>query len=211
MTGLLFYLGGFNNILMWRHSSALVTQKLAAVLPCLGCGAWGAVACGAATALQLTASVVFILGVPGYTRTAAWALLAFLVPVTAVVHDFWNCGHEAGEELVYVPGAAAGGTAAGKEAEAAEKVAATPGSPKGRGRASSTAARKRKASDAAPPATAAATPAAPAAAPPAPPAGAVPGPVPTFLREFDAEFVAFFKNVIAMGALVTYLALGPAE
>ncbi|CAE7895506.1 ubiad1, partial [Symbiodinium sp. KB8] len=106
---ILFCLGGVNNIIMWHHASRLVQSKLSYFLA----SARGALCCVAtsrnghaeaallplplastalalAVAGQYLASLAFMFGV--YPREAAMVLVAFLAPVTFLVHDFWNVG-----------------------------------------------------------------------------------------------------------------------
>lgn len=92
LLGILFYLGGFNNLLMWSNSCALVQEKLSNICPFLGSGRCAAplvpIAFGGAIVVQLVAAVCFILGYE--PRLAAQVLLVWLIPVTLCVHDFWT-------------------------------------------------------------------------------------------------------------------------
>jgi menadiol prenyltransferase len=195
LLGVLFYLGGVNNILMWHHTSRLVHQKVVAVVPFAPSWLTALMGLGA-TVTQLLASVVFVLGGP-YAREAAALLVVFLLPVTVMVHDLWNADYD---EAAEVSGKASVASEALAEAEEEAAVAAKKtdeAAPKsaGRGRAGSVG-QGRKAVAAAAPAAAAAAPAAAAAA----------APVRTFLTDFDNEFVHFFKNVGMLGGLLVYLA-----
>lgn len=218
----LFGLGGINNILMWLHTSELVTAKLRAAfgveLPAWACQAAAAVA----TAGQIVASMTFVLGVEPCLSAAV--LLAFLVPVTPVVHDMWS--YSLSSEAVGTTKAAVAVVAplpSGEEriAQLAPHVSG-PASLTPR-RSARVAASKRQHSLKT--ATAAVNSAstgkidgskfrsdqwagvAPASALDAAlPAGG--GGVPTFLAPFDSEFVHFFKNIGMAGGLVIFLAYG---
>lgn len=96
----LFYLGGVNNIMVWTYSKLLVRQKM---LECFlrlpeknerKLDLYAAVLLGSAVAMQLGSSMCFIVGV--YPRLMAKVMLAFLIPVTVIVHDFWTI--EGGEK-----------------------------------------------------------------------------------------------------------------
>jgi len=85
LLGQLFYLGGVNNIMQWKYNVALVNMKLTNLIPL---PQWATkVAFIVAIVLQLLASLTFIFGIA--TRFSAYILLAFLVPVTFIVHDLW--------------------------------------------------------------------------------------------------------------------------
>ncbi len=91
MLGCLFSLGGFNNLLVWEYNRELVHMKLTNVFPSLP--TWVSTICfGCATAGQTAASMAFMLGV--YPVVMARLLLAFLIPVTIVVHDIWTIEKE---------------------------------------------------------------------------------------------------------------------
>ena len=239
LLGLLFYLGGFNNVLMWRHTSLLVQQKLPQGLP----GWVTAGAAGAATGMQLVASALFILGL--YPRLAAVVLLCFLIPVTVSVHDFWGADYALASEIVPLeavslpPATASAAISApvvdssdnGKKEGRSASSSATPG----RSRARSVAVRAKSSSSSSAKSRADKRAVAAAEAAPAPPASAAvsadgaeavasaaepasasssssspfrpDGRVKTFLDDFSAEFVGFFKNVMAIGGLLLYLAL----
>eukprot|EP00729_Bicosta_minor_P002784 gene2784-29664_t len=77
----LYYLGGFNNILCWEYNVALSTMKLRNVVP--GLSTPICIACfGFAVAGQLVAMMM------------ARLLLAFVIPVTFLVHDLWTVEEE---------------------------------------------------------------------------------------------------------------------
>jgi hypothetical protein len=187
--GILFYLGGVNNVLMWHHTAQLVRYKLGAAtglgpaFPAVLASALAAVASGT----QMAASAVFILGVPGYTRPAALVLLAFLVPVTPVVHDMWNAGHEAAAE-VRDPRATSARAYRAAMGAPVEPSTAAPVPASGRKRRGST------------------------RGGPAPFLLHVGGPssspahVHSFLDPFSNEFVHFFKNCMGAGGLLVALA-----
>jgi len=213
LLGCLFYLGGVQNVLMARHTSALVNRKLSLALAPGGAEAplplalTDALAAGASLA-QLGASVLFVLGI--HAREAAAVLVLFLLPVTAAVHDLWNADIDLGAEKVAVADADAGANA-GADGEGEPRRAAAAASAKGKG------AKQRRGSSAAvaaaadaPAPAAKAAKAAPVSAP-ALTAAIVPsgGGVPTFLTNFDNEFVHFFKNVGMLGGLLVYLAFAP--
>eukprot|EP00935_MAST-01C_sp_MAST-1C-sp1_P002377 g2377.t1 len=114
LLGCLFYLGGFNNILLWRYITMLVRQTLAnfirpdawaeslagdgkeaqgvaaaaAKMFASGFDTFSIVALVCAILMQLVCGVGFILGFQ--TRLCAQMLLVFLVPITVLVHDFWT-------------------------------------------------------------------------------------------------------------------------
>jgi 1,4-dihydroxy-2-naphthoate octaprenyltransferase/uncharacterized membrane protein YphA (DoxX/SURF4 family) len=96
LIGCLFYLGGVNNILLWRYITKLVHQHLHNfVRPDTDMRVLNSsfetistVALVFAVLMQLGCGVCFILGYA--PRLCAQVLLAFLVPVTVLVHDFWT-------------------------------------------------------------------------------------------------------------------------
>jgi 1,4-dihydroxy-2-naphthoate polyprenyltransferase len=86
LLGVLFYLGGVNNILVSQHAQALVHYKMKYVVPTItetmsGLLLWTAIVG------QLISSVCFILGF--YPVLFAYCMIAFLAPVTFIVHNFW--------------------------------------------------------------------------------------------------------------------------
>ena len=83
----LYCLGGVNNIIMWDYQSSLTIMKLQNIFPQMS-GSLGIFVFGAATAMQLLASIAFMLGF--YTKEMSCVLLVFLAVVTIVVHDFWT-------------------------------------------------------------------------------------------------------------------------
>jgi 1,4-dihydroxy-2-naphthoate octaprenyltransferase len=225
--GILFYLGGVNNILMWQHTRLLVHQKLCNIVPGLPMALTSVLGLGASFT-QMAASAVFILGGP-FARESAAILLAFLFPVTVAVHDFYNTGFDEQSEIR--KGGWAEDVGSGRRAAAPKKVeeevqqeqekdavskagvaASTParkraGSTSSGSTAATSASRKRAAPAAAPIVREADADADAAHAPSSSSAGAS---VPTFLRDFDNEFVHFFKNVQILGGLLVYLAYAPA-
>lgn len=206
---ILFCLGGVNNIIMWHHASRLVQSKLSYFLA----SARGALCCVAtsrnghaeaallplplastalalAVAGQYLASLAFMFGV--YPREAAMVLVAFLAPVTFLVHDFWNVGLRSNAWEPQVERAILQAAAkAQSEAEGTRSGAEGTGKD---GRARS--AGRRGAPESSPPTTS---------------TGAVENVesafVPTFPDAFSAEFVHFFKNIGMLGGLLLYLAL----
>lgn len=88
----LYYLGGVNNIMMWSYNAALVHMKLTNVV-----GQWlprwlSNIMFLKAVLMQLMASVIFMIGFE--TTLMAKVMLAFVVPVTFIVHDMWTIEHE---------------------------------------------------------------------------------------------------------------------
>lgn len=216
LLGVLFYLGGVNNLLMWHHTRLLVNAKLTTIIPGLPMWLTSTLAFGASVT-QLVASLVFVIG-RAYSRESAAILVAFLLPVTISVHDLWNADHDEAAEFRDPEAVAPLGQAVSVNA-AAKTAGATKAS--ARGRSPSATPRKRKSSDAA--VSAAAEPAAAAAAPaggqhssdvyngfrPSSGADGAPVAIPTFVTAFDNEFVHFFKNVGMIGGLLVYLAYAP--
>jgi 1,4-dihydroxy-2-naphthoate polyprenyltransferase len=89
LLGLLFYLGGVNNILMFGHSARLIRYKFTSsgLLP--GLSLYGAgFLLAVATLMQLCASVTLMVGYE--VKASALVLIAFLWPVTGVIHNFWD-------------------------------------------------------------------------------------------------------------------------
>jgi uncharacterized membrane protein YphA (DoxX/SURF4 family) len=87
----LYYLGGVNNILCWNYNVKLATMKLRNLIPSLNdtiCTVCFASAVGG----QLVTSLLFMLGFR--TVLMARLLLAFVIPVTFLVHDLWTIEDE---------------------------------------------------------------------------------------------------------------------
>ena len=100
--------GGVNNIIMWNYVLHLVREKLTNVLPLSPplADALMPLALGLAVLLQLAASILFMVGIE--PRLMAQLLLAFLLPITFTVHDFWTIETEVVEAMkAPIPGAAA--------------------------------------------------------------------------------------------------------
>lgn len=105
--GVLFFLGGVNNLVMWQHTRLLVRYKLAVALGMLegGIDPWFPQLLASFLALvssvvQIAAATVFIVGINRWwTAASAFVLLAFVLPVTPVVHDMWNATHDGTQEL----------------------------------------------------------------------------------------------------------------
>eukprot|EP00941_MAST-03F_sp_MAST-3F-sp1_P006211 g6211.t1 len=156
----LFYLGGVQNVLMWSHTEHMVAEKLRNVIPATSV-ILIRISFGAATALQILASICFIIGVRA--RFMAKVLLLFLVPVTFLVHDFWTI--EDDKALSFV-----------KEENQAVDVEDDASC---KGKVNCNDLGKRVATRS----------------------------MPTFLKEFDNEFVHFFKNLNIIGGILLYLIL----
>ena len=86
LLGMLFYLGGVNNILVYQHAHALVHDKIQSIIPWFS-KKMATLALSTAILGQITSSLLFILGI--YPRYSAMAMVAFLAPVTFIVHNFW--------------------------------------------------------------------------------------------------------------------------
>lgn len=152
----LFYLGGFNNVLMFGHSARLIRYKLASGLGLTVPLSVAGVLLAVATGMQLCASVTLAAGYE--VKASALVLVLFLWPVTGVIHDFWNVDLDTKETTA---SAAAAGRKK-KDDDAKEEKEQE----------------EEQAVEA----------------------------VPTFLTAFDAEFVAYFKNALALGGLAVLLA-----
>jgi len=185
LLAVLFYLGGVQNVLMARHTSALVHQKISSIVP-LPISVTNLLA-GVATSAQLVASVLLAIGRKDFfAREGAAVLVMFLVPVTASVHDMWNYDIDLEKEF--------------REVEVADsKEIVTRG-----GKGSQNKTQKRRHSGASIVTTKLVS--SPVRETPAVLRAQVEGHVPTFLTAFDNEFVHFFKNILGLGGLLVYLA-----
>lgn len=190
LLAVLFYLGGVQNVLMARHTSALVHQKVSSIVP-LPISVTNLLA-GVATSAQLVASVLLAIGrMDLFAREAAAVLVLFLVPVTASVHDMWNFDIDLEKEFREVE-------------EGASKEIATQGAKGGPTLAAKGGPQKRRHSGASVVTTKLVS--APVRGTPAVLRAQVEGHVPTFLTAFDNEFVHFFKNIMGLGGLLVFLA-----
>jgi len=101
--GCLFYLGGVNNIIMWRYAVVIVSEKMANIVPLdflrsmfissdkdhvLVAGWLAHLALAIAVVAQLVSSVAFMFGIQPVL--SAKVMLVFLVPITFIVHDLWT-------------------------------------------------------------------------------------------------------------------------
>ena len=86
LLGMLFYLGGVNNILVYQHAHALAHYKLTTIIPSIT-EKYTSILLILGIVGQLTSSLLFILGI--YPRIAAQCMIAFLTPVTFIIHNFW--------------------------------------------------------------------------------------------------------------------------
>ena len=193
----LFYLGGVQNILMARHTSALVNQKVSAIVP-LPVSVTDVLA-SIATCAQLVASVLLAIGRKDmFAREAAAVLVMFLIPVTASVHDMWNYDIDLKKEFREVEG--------NEEIESIE-IGSTTKIGQGRG------SQKRRSSNASVVLAKALSTKTPlnqqeglSNRVPTILRAPIDAQVPTFLTGFDNEFVHFFKNIMGLGGLLVYLA-----
>ena len=96
LLGMLFYLGGVNNILVYQHAHALVYDKLKMIIPDIG---ETIISFLLMTAIigQLFSSLLFILGI--YPKLAVQIMIAFLTPVTFIVHNFWTIEDESPKKV----------------------------------------------------------------------------------------------------------------
>jgi len=237
---ILFALGGVNNLIMWHHACRLVQCKLSYVAGitrdalCCGAGRSGVqdhakllplplagVALAAAVAAQVAASVAFMFDM--HAREAALVLVAFLVPVTFIVHDFWNMDLEANKwdtkseqdalaawnTMQSVQQQQQSGTG---QKEQSGKESAMPK----RGSRSRSAARSRGSAEV----DGGASEELEASSPTAAPSPAATGDqnwaplnsraVPNFMDTFSSEFVHFFQNIGMLGGLLVFIVLtGP--
>jgi 1,4-dihydroxy-2-naphthoate octaprenyltransferase/uncharacterized membrane protein YphA (DoxX/SURF4 family) len=179
LLAVLFYLGGVQNVLMARHTSALVHQKISSIvsLP----NSVTDLLAGLATSAQLVASVLLAIGRKEFfAREAAAVLVLFLIPVTASVHDMWNFDIDLDKEYREV-----------EDGDDSDEIV---------NRKSKKGLQKRRQSDASNISSKISS-----NTPDFLKAQAA-GNVPTFLTAFDNEFVHFFKNIMGLGGLLVYLA-----
>jgi uncharacterized membrane protein YphA (DoxX/SURF4 family) len=106
----LYYLGGVNNILCWQYNIKLSAMKLRNIIPGLS-DTLCTVCFASAVAGQLVTSLLFMLGF--HQVAMARLLLAFVIPVTFMVHDMWTIEDERATNAVT--------TASGLEHHGAEK------------------------------------------------------------------------------------------
>ncbi len=231
--GILFALGGVNNLIMWHHASRLVQCKLSYVAgitrDALCCGAGrhsvrdhskllplpvAGVALAVAVSAQVAASLAFMFDV--YTRQAAMVLVAFLVPVTFIVHDFWNMDLEANkwntqaeQDVLAAWQARTAAPARNADAEDADTADSSSSAMPTTGARSRSNARKRTAAagdeDNVPTTGKGATHESAAANEQWAPLHS--RAVPNFMDSFSSEFVHFFQNIGMLGGLLVYLAL----
>ena len=86
LLGMLFYLGGVNNILVYQHAHALVHHKLTTIIPSIT-KKYTSILLIIGIVGQLLSSLLFILGI--YPTLAVQCMIAFLTPVTFIIHNFW--------------------------------------------------------------------------------------------------------------------------
>lgn len=79
LLALIFVVSGLNQLFHFGQVTELLAER--GISP-----AWFFL--GAAVGLELVGGALLVLGL--YTRIAALLLIAFIVPVTVVMHDFWN-------------------------------------------------------------------------------------------------------------------------
>ena len=234
--GILFALGGVNNLIMWHHASRLVQCKLSYVIGitrdalCCGAGRAGVkkhstllplsvagAALAGAVAAQIAASIAFMFGV--YTREAALVLVAFLVPVTFIVHDFWNMDLDGNkwdtkaEQAALAAWESKHGACTAPAAEAEAKAGGGASTMPERGRRSRSAARKRGGGGEAAADTVGSS-VQESSAKGVKGDASVPvwvplhsRAVPNFMDEFSSEFVHFFQNIGMLGGLLVYIVL----
>eukprot|EP01046_Picozoa_sp_COSAG06_P058984 COSAG06_NODE_12042_length_1431_cov_0.912913_3_plen_234_part_01 len=91
MLGLLFVMGGGNNFYDWSATLVMIRNRLDLALPIKLPFFLPPIMLATASIWQILAALVFISGYggPEVTRNAAILLVAFLLPVTFIVHDFW--------------------------------------------------------------------------------------------------------------------------
>jgi len=109
LLGILFLLGGINNLVMWLHSKQLVHSKIRLVVPGLP-PMMTSLAALVTTVSQIAAASLFLLGVR--EKQAAAVLALFLVVVTPTVHNFWDAnvpGDPAWEDVAAAEAAGASG------------------------------------------------------------------------------------------------------
>jgi len=86
LLGLLFLLGGINNIIMFEYAHALSHEKLSCINKNIS-KSLSKILLLVAIGGQISSSTIFILGF--YPKIAIKIMIAFLTPVTFLVHNFW--------------------------------------------------------------------------------------------------------------------------
>ena len=86
LLGILFLLGGINNIIMFEHANALTHEKLSYINKNISKNL-SLILLLIAIVGQISSSLLFILGI--YPIIAVKIMISFLIPVTFLVHNFW--------------------------------------------------------------------------------------------------------------------------